>query len=369
MPKAVARDDPLEGFGDGITSLGTAAGAGAGEPTPTEALPLYLQEIGRTPLLTGAEEVDLAIAIEAGELARATLGIATPKPQNELQKNAAAFDAVNADPQLIFDDAAHKNGKEQPLDAEKQALLEAVQSGDEARRKLTEANLRLVVSVARRYMNRGMALGDLIQEGNMGLSRAVEKFDYRRGFKFSTYATWWIRQAVSRAVADQARTIRLPVHMGDVVNKYVRLSASLQQDLGREPTVDEIAAAMGTTPERVREVVRILPQPVSLEQPVGDEKDAVLADFIPDERAPDMDEEAAKATTRESVAEVLSTLTPRERRVIELRFGLDDGRPWTLKEIGAELGVTRERIRQIETEAMRKLRYPRRSQRLREMVE
>jgi RNA polymerase primary sigma factor len=252
---------------------------------------------------------------------------------------------------------------------ELERLADVIDRGNEARRRLIESNLRLVVSVARRYMNRGIALGDLIQEGNIGLMRAVEKFDYRRGFKFSTYATWWIRQAVSRALADHSRTIRVPVHMVETINRYVRLSATLQQDLGREPTVDEIAEAMEVPAERVREIVRILPQPISLESTVGDEQDAVLGDFVIDESLPEMDDAAAKVLLKGQVEGVLATLTPRERRVVELRFGLEGDKLYTLSEIGAELGVTRERIRQIETKALRKLRHPSRSRRLREFTD
>ena len=300
----------------------------------SEALPLYLQEIGRVPLLTGAAEVELAKAIEAASEAA-----------------------------VLLEDGVHRSTD----DLER--LADIVDRGHEARRRLIESNLRLVVSVARRYMNRGIALGDLIQEGNIGLMRAVEKFDYRRGFKFSTYATWWIRQAVSRALADHSRTIRVPVHMVETINKYVRVSAQLQQDLAREATIDEIATVMETTAERVREIIRILPQPISLESTVGDEADAVLADFVIDENLPDMDEAAAKLFLRGQVEGVLSTLSPRERRVVELRFGLDGDKLYTLSEIGAELGVTRERIRQIETKALRKLRHPSRSKRLREFTD
>jgi RNA polymerase primary sigma factor len=299
-----------------------------------EALPLYLQEIGRVPLLTGAQEVELAKAIEAG-------GIAAHK-------------------------LANGGGRDEDEVGE---LEDAVFRGEVARRRLVEANLRLVVSVARRYMNRGIPLGDLIQEGNIGLMRAVEKFDYRRGFKFSTYATWWIRQAVSRALADHARTIRVPVHMVETINKYVRVSSALQQQLGREPTTQEIGDAMEVPAERVREIVRILPQPISLDTTVGDEQDALLSDFVEDDNLPDMDEVASRVMLRSQVEGVLDSLTPRERRVVELRFGLEGDKLYTLSEIGQELGVTRERIRQIETKALRKLRHPSRSRRLRDYAE
>lgn len=315
-------------------SITTAASAERESESFSEALPLYLQEIGRVPLLTGAAEVDLAKAIEAGTEAATLLA-----------------------------DGKHRSPEDLDL------LADLIERGNEARRRLVESNLRLVVSVARRYMNRGIPLGDLIQDGNIGLMRAVEKFDYRRGFKFSTYATWWIRQAVSRSLADHSRTIRVPVHMVETINKYVRLSSSLQQDLGREPTIDEIAIAMEVAPERVREIIRILPQPISLENTVGDEADATLADFIVDENAPDMDDAATKIVLRAEVDGVLGTLTPRERRVVELRFGLDGDKLYTLSEIGAELGVTRERIRQIETKALRKLRHPSRSKQLREFAD
>ncbi len=313
----------------------------AGRTAPTvreaelagEALPLYLQEIGRVSLLTGAEEVKLAMAIEAGTAAanRLRAGDARPEEVDELKL--------------------------------------AVARGDDARRQLIEANLRLVVSVARRYMNRGIPLPDLIQEGNMGLLRAVEKFDYRRGFKFSTYATWWIRQAVTRAIADHARTIRIPVHMVETINRLVRTLSRLQQQLGREPTPAEIGEAMEMPAEKVREILKILPQPISLETPVGDDQDALLADFIEDEAAQDLEEAAARSLLRDYMASVLASLGHREQRVLQMRFGLENGKYYTLSEIGEALGVTRERIRQIEAKALRKLRQPQRSRKLKAYTE
>jgi len=268
---------------------------------------MYLKEIGKVPLLTADQEIDLAKAMEEGD---------------ELSK-----------------------------------------------RKLAEANLRLVVSIAKRYVGRGMQFLDLIQEGNLGLIKAVEKFDYRKGYKFSTYATWWIRQAITRAIADQARTIRIPVHMVETINKLIRVSRQLLQELGREPQPEEIAEVMGISVDKVREIVKIAQEPVSLETPIGEEEDSHLGDFIPDDDAPAPSEAAAFAMLKEQLTGVLDTLTPREEKVLRLRFGLDDGRARTLEEVGREFEVTRERIRQIEAKALRKLRHPSRSKKLKDFLD
>lgn len=296
---------------------------------PGEALPAYLREIGRVPLLTAQDEVRLSQAIERG--------------RNAVERLSG--------PGLA--------------DEEQQELQRAAAEGDAARAALTQANLRLVVSLARRYSNRGVPLIDLIQEGNLGLLRAVEKFDWRRGFKFSTYATWWIRQAVSRAIADDARTIRIPVHLYDVVNRMARISSQLHQELGREPTDDEVGAALQISGERVRELNQVLPQPISLDGFVGEDQDTRLSDVVADKDAPNLESAAEQRLLNEQIRDTLLTLTPRERRVIERRFGLSDDADETLTAIGREIGVTRERIRQIESTALRKLRHPSRAKRLR----
>ena len=262
-------------------------------------------------------------------------------------------------------------GKVPLLSAEEEIeLAKRMENGDqEAKKRLAEANLRLVVSIAKRYVGRGMLFLDLIQEGNLGLIKAVEKFDYRKGYKFSTYATWWIRQAITRAIADQARTIRIPVHMVETINKLIRVSRQLLQELGREPTPEEISEEMGMPVDRVREILKISQEPVSLETPIGEEEDSHLGDFIQDDNVPVPAEAASFTLLREQLVEVLGTLTEREQKVLRLRFGLDDGRARTLEEVGKEFNVTRERIRQIEAKALRKLRHPSRSRKLKDYLD
>ena len=293
-------EEGMDDFEDTVTSDGI---------TIDDPVKVYLKEIGRVPLLTPDEEVQLALDIQKG-------------------------------------------GKD----------------GERAKQRLSEANLRLVVSIAKRYVGRGMQFLDLIQEGNLGLIKAVEKFDYTKGYKFSTYATWWIRQAITRAIADQARTIRIPVHMVETINKVIRVSRQLLQELGHDPSPNEISAEMGMPVEKVREILKIAQEPVSLETPIGEEEDSHLGDFIPDEGASEPSEAASFTLLKEQLMDVLSTLTPREEKVLKLRFGIEDGRTRTLEEVGKEFNVTRERIRQIEAKALRKLRHPSRSKKLKDFL-
>jgi len=295
---------------------------------------MYLKEIGKVNLLTFDEEVELAQTMEAGNLAKEQL------------------EELGAD-----------------LDAESKAEMEKlVKQGERAKQRLAEANLRLVVSIAKRYVGRGMLFLDLIQEGNLGLIKAVEKFDHTKGYKFSTYATWWIRQAITRAIADQARTIRIPVHMVETINKVIRVSRQLLQELGHDPSPAEIAEEMNMPVDKVREILKIAQEPVSLETPIGEEEDSHLGDFIPDEDASEPSEAASFTLLKEQLVDVLSTLTPREEKVLKLRFGIEDGRTRTLEEVGKEFNVTRERIRQIEAKALRKLRHPSRSKKLKDFL-
>ena len=306
---------------------------------------MYLKEIGKVPLLSAEEEIELAQKMEDGAVASEKIAI--------LEERMESADEAEVE----------------EMKAEIAALQKDLDLGSEAKKRLAEANLRLVVSIAKRYVGRGMLFLDLIQEGNLGLIKAVEKFDYRKGYKFSTYATWWIRQAITRAIADQARTIRIPVHMVETINKLIRVSRQLLQELGREPSPEEIAAEMNMPVDRVREILKISQEPVSLETPIGEEEDSHLGDFIKDDNVPVPADAAAFTLLKEQLEEVLSTLTDREQKVLTLRFGLEDGRARTLEEVGKEFNVTRERIRQIEAKALRKLRHPSRSRKLKDYLE
>ncbi|MCR2820421.1 RNA polymerase sigma factor RpoD [Lederbergia panacisoli] len=299
----------------------------------------------------------------------------TPNPSQKESEEEFDLNDLSVPPGVKINDPVRmylkEIGRVDLLSAEEEIeLAKRIEKGDEeAKKRLAEANLRLVVSIAKRYVGRGMLFLDLIQEGNMGLIKAVEKFDYDKGFKFSTYATWWIRQAITRAIADQARTIRIPVHMVETINKLIRVQRQLLQDLGREPSPEEIAEEMDLTPEKVREILKIAQEPVSLETPIGEEDDSHLGDFIEDQEATSPSEHAAYELLKEQLEDVLDTLTDREENVLRLRFGLDDGRTRTLEEVGKVFGVTRERIRQIEAKALRKLRHPSRSKRLKDFLE
>jgi RNA polymerase primary sigma factor len=340
---------------------------------------MYLKEIGKVPLLTAAQEVDFAMRIEAGEFATDLMRHIEINGRVDQKQLARVVESAVR----IREHQIEKFGKVEGIGRAKIArtwrprtreqtddfLRKVERDGQLAKKKLIEANLRLVVSIAKRYVGRGMLFLDLIQEGNLGLIRAVEKFAYSKGFKFSTYATWWIRQAITRAIADQARTIRIPVHMVETINKLVRIQRQLLQDLGREPLPEEIGHQMGIGPEKVREILKVSQEPVSLETPIGEEEDSHLGDFIEDSEAVVPIDAASFILLQEQLESVLHTLSEREKKVIQLRFGLVDGHPRTLEEVGREFGVTRERIRQIESKTLSKLRHPSRSQKLRDYLE
>ena len=307
---------------------------------------MYLKEIGKVPLLSAEEEINLAQRMEEGNVATEKIQLLKARMEE-----------------------AEDEAEKAEIQEEIKAMQKDIDLGSDAKKRLAEANLRLVVSIAKPYVGRGMLFLDLIQEGNLGLIKAVEKFDYRKGYKFSTYATWWIRQAITRAIADQARTIRIPVHMVETINKLIRVSRQLLQELGREPSPEEIAAEMNMPVDRVREILKISQEPVSLETPIGEEEDSHLGDFIKDDNVPVPADAAAFTLLKEQLEEVLGTLTEREQKVLTLRFGLEDGRARTLEEVGKEFNVTRERIRQIEAKALRKLRHPSRSRKLKDYLE
>ena len=382
VPEPEAEDEPVEDAADTKAAM---------DELLDDPVKNYLKQIGQIPLLSAEQEIALSKRIHAGAEAAHILYADRKKygSPEYIKRNGERF-SFEDDESLAERDSSDLDRSEQEEDAEEaaeeEAAMEAVQRGPlsedgrasllatradglAARRALSEANLRLVVSIAKRYVGRGMLFLDLIQEGNLGLIKAVEKFDYRKGFKFSTYATWWIRQAITRAIADQARTIRIPVHMVETINKLIRVSRQLLQEYGREPTPEEIAKEMNISEAKVREIIKIAQEPVSLETPIGEEEDSHLGDFIPDDDAPAPAEAASFALMKEQLLEVLDTLTPREEKVLRLRFGLDDGHQRTLEEVGREFNVTRERIRQIEAKALRKLRHPSRSKKLRDYID
>ena len=353
----------------------------------------YLKQIGQIPLLSAEQEVDLSKRIHAGAEAAHILQADRQKygAPEYIKKNSARFSFEEDENSRSYTEDIDEEGSEKPsVDAEEKAAeeeaMEAVENGPlteerrqellkirrdglNARRSLSEANLRLVVSIAKKHVGHNLAFLDLIQEGNIGLIKAAEKFDCDRGFRFSTYATWWIRQAITRAIADQARTIRIPVHMVETINKVKKVSSQLLHENGHEPSAEEIAERLDMPVDKVREIMRVAQEPVSLETPIGEEEDSHLGDFIPDEEAPVPAEAASQTLLKEQLADVLKTLTPREEKVLRLRFGLEDGRPRTLEEVGKEFNVTRERIRQIEAKALRKLRHPSRSKKLRDFLD
>jgi RNA polymerase primary sigma factor len=329
-------EEPIEkpeGKKEADTTLSAAADIDLTAIDIDDSISLYLKEIGRIPLLTAEQEVSLAKRMEAGRFAKRRLS---------------------------------KDGKLSPDEIDEQQYL--IRDGQAAQEHLIKANSRLVVSVAKKYVGRGVPFLDLIQEGNIGLIRAVKKFDYRRGYKFSTYATWWIRQAVTRAIADQGRTIRVPVHMYEQINRLARVSRQLVQELGRDPSMEEIAEELGVSPKKVERIIKVSQRPLSLEMPVGEEDDSFLGDFIEDGEAPSPTDQASQQLLREQIDDIFASLTPREVRILQLRFGLVDGYSYTLEEVGKKFGVTRERIRQIEAQALGRLRHPSRSRKLRDFL-
>ena len=365
--------DMLEEFPDIKEEMAEAGAPKPPEPTfelssnfkMNDPVRMYLKEIGRVELLSFKEEIELSKKAERAE-------VATELTTQRAEGGEITDELKKRIDYLINEKGESTSGNEMLvdiLDSDEEEIKDILAEGEVAKKKLVEANLRLVVSIAKRHVGRGMMFLDLIQEGNMGLMRAVEKFDYRKGFKFSTYATWWIRQAITRAIADQARTIRIPVHMVETINKLIRVHRQLIQDLGREPTPEEMSQTLDMPPEKIREIMKAAQEPVSLEAPVGEEDDSHLGDFIPDADAMSPSSFASNSMLKYELDEVLSTLTDREKKVLQMRFGLIDGMTKTLEEVGKEFNVTRERIRQIEAKALRKLRHPSRSRKLKDFME
>lgn len=358
---AMIENEEQETENEPDTSVDTSDFANTEDPVR-----MYLKEIGRVKLLTAEEEIEIAKRIEDGSIADQLLNsyfVNVDDDAPEPLVTVEMFDTLEGIDEIRDEKAPEFAGRN------KRKLLDLQVDGKDAKNELAEANLRLVVSIAKKYVGRGMTFLDLIQEGNLGLMKAVEKFDYRKGFKFSTYATWWIRQAITRAIADQARTIRIPVHMVETINKYIKTTRTLTTALGREPTDKEVADEMGITEEKVSEIKQIAVEPVSLDTPVGDEEDSQIGDFVSDDKTVGPADAATYSSLKSQLVQAMSSLTVREQEVLRLRFGLDDGRARTLEEVGKEFGVTRERIRQIEAKALRKLRHPSRAKKLKDYLD